>query len=191
MNRFGKIGVVTAGYLVALLAAAVAVYFRQLHTSGPAAQASAGMFAFGDGLLALAVFGFVALVPTAVGLHFLRDVPKFWGVVSVGALAVAATGPVAAGFMAVASARSGGHTPGAALPSVVALRMFAVPVMLGCDFLLALFAPAQGARAGDSSGPRRSRARRWRSRCCAERLQLRGALDVLVGERESSLNRRG
>jgi hypothetical protein len=146
MNRPGRIGVVMAGYLVALLAAAVAVYFRQLHTQGPAAQASAGMYAFGDGLLGLAVFGFVALVPTALGLHFLRDVPRFWSIVSIAALAAAATGPVAAGLMAVASARSGGHTPGAALPSVVALRMFAVPVLLGCDFLLALFAPAPGTR---------------------------------------------
>lgn len=29
---------------------------------------------------------------------------------------------------------------------LVALRMFAVPVLLGCDFLLALFAPSRGTR---------------------------------------------
>jgi hypothetical protein len=58
---------VLVGYSGALLAACLALYIRQLNTQGPDAQASAGMYAFGDGLLFGAVFGFGALFPTGLG----------------------------------------------------------------------------------------------------------------------------
>jgi hypothetical protein len=91
MKAFVKFGTVLAGYVVAVLAASAAVAVRIAHTSGPDAQASAGMYAFGDGLLFVAVFGAVALVPTGLALWFLRPVRWFWVVLSMVALAVAVT----------------------------------------------------------------------------------------------------
>jgi hypothetical protein len=72
MNRLVKFGVVLAGYVTSVLAACAAVDFRQPHTQGEHVQASAGMYAFGDALLFLAVFGVAALFPTGLALHFLR-----------------------------------------------------------------------------------------------------------------------
>ena len=91
MNALVKIGTVLAGYVVAVLGANAAVEVRIAHTSGPDAQASAGMYAFGDGLLFIAVFGAAALVPTGLALWFLRPCRWFWVVLSVAALAVAIT----------------------------------------------------------------------------------------------------
>jgi hypothetical protein len=63
---------VTAGYVAAFLMASAAVAIRVASTSGPDAQASSGMYAFGDALLFVAVCGVAALVPTGVALFFLR-----------------------------------------------------------------------------------------------------------------------
>jgi hypothetical protein len=87
---------VLVGYSAALLAACVAVYIRQLNTQGPDAQASAGMYAAGDAMLFISVFGSVALVPTGLGLYFLRPLRIFWNLLVVTVLALAATGPVCA-----------------------------------------------------------------------------------------------
>ena len=91
MKALVKFGVVLAGYVAAVLAANAAVAVRIAHTSDPDAQASAGMYAFGDGLVFIAIFGTVALVPTGLVLWFLRPFRWFWTVLSVAALAVAAT----------------------------------------------------------------------------------------------------
>ena len=72
------------------------VYIRQLDTQGPDAQASAGMYAFGDFMLFVAVFGIAALLPTGLGLYYLRPVRFFWTFLAIAALPVVATGPVCA-----------------------------------------------------------------------------------------------
>lgn len=66
-----RIAVVAAGYIAAFLIAFAAVAFRAANTSGPDAQASSGMFAFGDVVLFVTVFGVFALVPTGAALFFL------------------------------------------------------------------------------------------------------------------------
>ena len=91
-----KIGVVLAGYVLALLVACVTVYIRVLLTQGDMAQASAGMCAFGDVLCFAAVFGMLSLVPTGLALCFLRSFKSLWTALSVAALALALLGPVAA-----------------------------------------------------------------------------------------------
>ena len=58
--------------------ASAAVAVRIANTSGPDAQASAGMYAFGDGLLFIAVFSAVAIFPTGLALCFLRPCRWFW-----------------------------------------------------------------------------------------------------------------
>lgn len=71
MGKLTKISLVIAGYVFACLAASGAVSVYQRFTQSDAAQASAGMFAFGDLLLFLVLFGMFALFPTGAGLYFL------------------------------------------------------------------------------------------------------------------------
>src|SRR5262249_28307927 len=66
-----QFGLVAGGYAAALAIAAAVVAVRVVESSGPVAQASSGMYAFGDLLTFLAVFGAASLVPTALGLFFL------------------------------------------------------------------------------------------------------------------------
>ncbi len=91
-----KIGMVAGGYAGAFLIASAVVAIRVAGTSGPDAQASSGMYAFGDAFLFIAVFGLLALLPTAAALYFLRPSRRFWVVLSVLALGAAFTGAVAA-----------------------------------------------------------------------------------------------
>jgi hypothetical protein len=91
MKTFSRIGLVLGGYVAAVAAASVLVYIRQLLTSGPAAQASSGMYAGGDFFLFVASFTILALVPTALALYFLRPYEKIWLALSVVALAIAIT----------------------------------------------------------------------------------------------------
>ena len=90
-----KAACVLSGYVIAFLAASVATAIRVAHTSGPDAQASSGMYAFGDGLLFLAVFGTVGVIPTGAFLFFLRPVRVFWSWTSVAGMIFAATAPAA------------------------------------------------------------------------------------------------
>jgi hypothetical protein len=99
------VGVVIGGYATASFVVGAAVYVRLLHTQDAQAVASAGMYAFGDLLLFVFVFGAVALFPTGLALYFLRPVGRFWTVFSIGALAFAGTGLCAALVIALASAQ--------------------------------------------------------------------------------------
>jgi hypothetical protein len=91
-----KFGVVLAGYVAAVLVASAAVAVRVANTSGPDADASAGMYAFGDGLLFIAVFSAVGLFPTGLALWFLRPYRWCWVVLSIGAVTITATALLAA-----------------------------------------------------------------------------------------------
>lgn len=82
-RRALKFGLVAAGYAVSLAIALAVVAIRVAETSGPVAQASSGMYAFGDLLTFVAVFGVGSLVPTALGLFFLRHTRYFWPVIAV------------------------------------------------------------------------------------------------------------
>ena len=124
---------VLAGYSAALFAASAAVYVRQLNTQGPDAQASAGMYAFGDSVVFVAVFGFVALFPTGLGLYFLRPVRTFWTILAIAALAVAATGPVSVAMIALKSSLPNPPT------FMVLCLFFGVMRMLGSPLLAAGF----------------------------------------------------
>jgi len=101
MKQFLKVAVVAGGYIAAFLMASAAVAIRVANTSGPDAQASSGMYAFGDALLFVAVFGVSALVPTGAALFFLRPYRHFWTVLSALGLAVASKGVTAAILFAV------------------------------------------------------------------------------------------
>lgn len=64
-------GLVIGGYVAVCLVASGVVYVNGLFTQNAAAQASAGMFAFGDFILFVGIFGVLALFPTGLALYFL------------------------------------------------------------------------------------------------------------------------
>jgi hypothetical protein len=94
MSKVSKLSLVFGGYAAAFLGAATASY--ALAWVGKSQGTSGGMQAFGDLLGFLAIFGVLALAPTALALYFLRPVEKFWSLLSIASLALAATGVVAA-----------------------------------------------------------------------------------------------
>ena len=96
-----KVAVVAGAYLAAFLLAFAAVAIRVASTRGPDAQASSGMYVFGDAGLFVSVFCVSALVPTGAALRFLRPCRHFWTVLSALSFAVAVTGVTAAVLFAV------------------------------------------------------------------------------------------
>ena len=60
MKPAAKVTLILGGYVLAILVAFAVVSIYVAATSGPERQASSGMYAFGDSLLFLAVFGFAA-----------------------------------------------------------------------------------------------------------------------------------
>jgi hypothetical protein len=92
MRPVAKAGLVVVGYVAAFAVAWLAVSIYAFATSGPDRQQYGAMFAFGDSLLFLAVFGLAAVPPTGAALYFLRGRPGFWVTLSVGSLAIASTG---------------------------------------------------------------------------------------------------
>ena len=140
-----KLGVVTGGYAAAWFVASAAVYLRQLHTLDAQAQASAGMYAFGDLILFVGVLGVLALFPTGLALYFLRPFGKFWTMLSTASLAWAVTGLGAAFLIALAATQ-----PSQSLWRVVAsfgvVRMLVAPPLATGLALATLIAPTRRLR---------------------------------------------
>jgi hypothetical protein len=144
MKPLRKVGVVAAGYIVAFLIASVAVGIRLANTSGPGAQASSGMNAFGDALLFVAVFGVAAVVPTGAALFFLRPYRQFWTVLSAFGLGVAVTGLPAAGVFAIRM-----HAPAspiAAWEGLSMLRLLVAPLLALMFLVCIVVSPYRFAR---------------------------------------------
>ena len=139
-----KVAVVAGGYIAALLLASAVVALRVATTSGPDAQASSGMYAFGDALLFVAVFGGCALLPTGAALFFLRPYRYFWTGLSALSLSVAVTGVTAAILFAV-----GRH----AAPSLLAtwadfsvLRILVAPLLALTFLVCTILSPHRSPR---------------------------------------------
>lgn len=147
MKAFVKIGVILAGYVATVLAAGEAVAVRIANTSGPDAQASAGMYAFGDGVLFVAVFSAIALAPTGLALYFLRPYRRFWSTLSITALAIAATAILAATLYALAAHHAlPRESPLAIWVAFAVLRMFLAPPLAAAFVLAGLIAPSRTPR---------------------------------------------
>ena len=139
-----KTGIVAGGYVAALLTAVAVVSIYITLTDGPDREASGGMYAFGDSILFVAVFGMASTIPTGLALVFLRRSRRFWLALCAVALLVAITslGAVAAIMLEPQQLASRG--------GIHALAMFAVPRIFAAPFvamsfgLSALLAP--GAR---------------------------------------------
>jgi hypothetical protein len=137
-----KIAIVVAGYVAAWTAASTAVALRVAHTSGPDAQASSGMYAFGDGLVFLYVFAVVAVFPTCLGFLFLRPLRRFWSALALFELCLAATGLAAVALFIIGSVRVDPRSTLALLGAVSVLRLLVTPLFAVSFTLSGLFAPA-------------------------------------------------
>jgi len=140
-----KIGLVVAGYAIALVIASVVVAVQAVFMSSVDRQASSGMSAFGDILLFLAVFGAAAIPATGVGLYFLRPHGPFWRAFSFIALAMAATG-VAACVVIVAGRSTGTDSALRAWSDLAVIRVLAAPFLALMSGLSFFFAPNRIAR---------------------------------------------
>jgi hypothetical protein len=139
------VGVVALGYVAAVAIAWLVMDLYVAATSGSDRRTYQGMFAFGDSLLFLAVFGLAALPATAVALFFLRRQRGFWVTLSVASLAIGCTSLAAV----VVYLGSMGADSGDLLRSWSAfavLRIFLAPLFTVLFLLSALFAPSRWAR---------------------------------------------
>src|SRR5258708_11167304 len=95
------------------------------------------MYAFGDAILFVAVFGVVALAPTGAALFFLRPYRRFWTVLAALGLAVAVTGVTAGVLFAGGPQAPPSPPPTWARPSllpVLVAPLLALP-LLRCTLL--------------------------------------------------------
>ena len=139
MKPLTKAELIGAGYVAAFAIARAAVSIRIAATSGPERESAQGMYAFGDDLLFLAVFGAIALVPTGAALYLLRSNRRFWEVLSAAGLAVAAT--VVAALIANVLPSSAG-----AWSAFAVLRILFAPLLAPLFVVSALVTPHRGPR---------------------------------------------
>lgn len=142
-----KIGVVAAGYVAAIILASAAVAVRVASTSGPDAQASSGMYAFGDTVLFVLVFGAVALVPTGAALIFLRPYRAFWYVMSGLGLTISLTSVIAAALYAFGR-DAVEPAPLAAWAAFSVLRILMAPLLAVVFFVFTVLSPYRIPRIG-------------------------------------------
>jgi hypothetical protein len=136
-----KAGIVVGGYAAAILLAFCVVSIYIYQTSGPDRDASAGMYAFGDSLLFIAVFGVASTVPTALALVFLRQSRYFWIAVSVVALALASTSLAAVAAILLEQQKLALSPSLNVLAALAVLRILVAPFLAASFGLAALFAP--------------------------------------------------
>jgi|SoiMetStandDraft_5_1073268.scaffolds.fasta_scaffold24130_2 hypothetical protein len=138
MKPMFKVGVVVLGYVAAFVVASAVTAIRIALTSGPDAQASSGMYAFGDAFLWLNVFGICALLPTGAALYFLRSYRRVWSAVATAALTVGVTGLAAVILYALRQAEASMLAPFTMLSP---LRLLVAPLLALVFLVCALVAP--------------------------------------------------
>jgi hypothetical protein len=145
MNKPVKIGIVIGGYILALAGASAATYIQELSTRGTDPQASQGMFAFGQSMLFLLVFGGLALIPTVLAVYFLRSSEKFWNGFAVLCLAFSITGiiVVIANAMMNANLLHISNSSAAVVSLFGVLRAFGAPLLIVGFLVLAVIAPSR------------------------------------------------
>lgn len=136
-----KIGLVLAGYAAALGLAVAAVYLESIVSQAVRGQNSQGMVAEGDSILFLAVFGFVSLFPTGLGLYFLRPYPRFWTIFSYVALVLAVTGPLAEAMNTSLRILQVFQSPWDIASFFGLARVFGAPILAAGFFATAWIAP--------------------------------------------------
>jgi len=144
MNRWAKLGIVLAGYVLAMAASVVAVLIYDTRFTPQDNQTMGGMIAGGEMIYGSAVFLLVSLVPTGLALWFLRQSRVFWTLFAALVLAFAVGG---LGAVLAPVAAPGGPT---SIPLLVGLfgivQMLGSPLWIGSFALFATLAPERGLR---------------------------------------------
>ena len=109
------------------------------NTSDAVALASSGMYAFGDLVIFVFVFGLAALPPTGAALYFLRPYRRFWITLAALGLAVAVTGVAAAVLFAVG--RQAPPSPLATWATFSVLRILLAPLLALTFLVCTVFSP--------------------------------------------------
>ena len=104
------------------------------------------MYAFGDGLLFIAIFSVVALFPTGLAVFFLRPCRWFWTALSITSLAIAVTGVLAASVYILASYWALRGSPLEFCAALAVLRTLAAPLLAGVLMLSGVIAPNRTSR---------------------------------------------
>ena len=148
MKKPIKIGIVIGGYIFALAGAFAATYIQELSTRGTDAQASQGMFAFGQTILFLLVFGGLALIPTVLAFYFLRSSVKFWNGCAVLCLVFSIIGLiiVIANALMNANVLHISKSSAAVVSLFGVLRAFGAPLLIVGFLVLAVIAPSRRPR---------------------------------------------
>ena len=141
MRPLAKVTLVGLGYIGALAIAFGAVSLYVASTNSPDRQTYAAMFAFGDSLLFLAVFGVAAVLPTGAALFFLRPYRPFWRVLSIAAVVMATTG-IAAFFDFLAMRGTDPRSVASVWSALAVLRVLISPLFALAFLVSALFAPS-------------------------------------------------
>ncbi len=143
MRRRVKIGLVLAGYALALAAAlGLTRWHEYANRANPDWNASAGMYGFGSLIYFLFLLTAGSLVPTGLALFFLRRSPRFWGPFAGACLVLAATGLAAVPLLVLTSRAHSGHPQlWAALSVWSVLRMLGQPVTAAGFVMSVVIAP--------------------------------------------------
>ena len=128
MRPWSQVGFVLGGYVTAFILALIGTDI--LGSGWPPDEANGGMAAFGELLWFAGLLGFLSLLPTALGLWFLRSVAPLWTALSFAALAVACVSP-----LAMVLIRVGGPSL-ASLGELLALAGVASSPVFGAGFVL-------------------------------------------------------
>src|SRR5205814_461636 len=140
MKPWLKVAVVAGGYIAAILVPMAAVAVRVANPQGPDAQAASGMYAFGDLLVFISVFGVVAIVPTAAALFFLRPYRRFWRLLAAFSVGVAVTGVTAAAVFAI-DRHAAAPSPIATWAALSVLRILVAPLLALAFLVCTVLAP--------------------------------------------------
>lgn len=145
MTRGMKLGMVAAGYALAVFAGVMASLLYNVRMSAMPYDTSGGMYAGGELLSVLGVFLVAALVPTLLALWFLRDNATVWRAIAIASVAFACAGLLAV-LMPLAVRDPIRHP--ALLPfSLLGLaQLLGVPLWTGAFGLFASLAPTRPAR---------------------------------------------
>jgi hypothetical protein len=146
LSRWGKLGIVLAGYALAFIAsgAAVSIYDRQFTPADN--NAMGGMIAAGGMMFGLGVFLFLSLAPTGLGLWFLRPSRRFWSGFSIVVLGFACAGLISA--VAATFTRGASLSPWLQFLGIMGvMQMLSSPLWIGGFLLFSFLAPEHGPRA--------------------------------------------
>ena len=146
MKSGTKLGIVVGGYAIAFAASWLAAMLYDRGFSPADSQAMGGMIAAGSTMFGGAVFVVVALIPTGLGLIFLRQSRAFWSAVSVASLSFAIAGLLAA-FMTLVGRRAPAHSDLLLFVGLFGIvQMLGSPLWIMAFILFGVLAPAKDLR---------------------------------------------